>query len=327
MAAETDHENAPGGEVASVRLCPNCGRDRPESFCPACGQSDRDYARSFRPVLGDFLRETFEMDSRLFRTLKLLLFRPGGLTQEFSRNRRASYMSPVRLYIFASLVFFLLLSITGRTDTSDTTIDVRLPSSQQAVENDRVAAERLEAFTAALPPEYRTKVEGILDRPEGDVRRESLLRLAAEDPGELGGIDSFFLLAAIDLLHDPSVVGERLIGNLPIAMFFLLPVYALVLAGFHFRKKRFFVEHLVFAVHVQTFIFVAYTLSMLFVRAGPLGWVGNILLLIPYPYFLIALRRYYGDGWMLAAAKSIGVLILYSFAFIPAFLVSVFVTT
>ena len=97
----------------SVRTCPNCGRDRPESFCAHCGQSDRDYARALRSVAGEFVRETFEVDSRLFRTLKLLMFRPGSLTREFSRNRRAGFVSPVRLYIFASFVFFLLLSLRG----------------------------------------------------------------------------------------------------------------------------------------------------------------------------------------------------------------------
>ena len=86
--SDSSHESpAPPG----ARDCPNCGRERPESFCPRCGQSDRDYARSPGrvPWHCEFLRETFELDSRLFRTLKLLLFRPGSLTREFSRNRRA----------------------------------------------------------------------------------------------------------------------------------------------------------------------------------------------------------------------------------------------
>ena len=61
-------------------------------------------------MLWELNREAFEVDARIFQTLKLLLFKPGSLSTEFSRNRRARYMSPIRLYLFTSLVFFLVLS-------------------------------------------------------------------------------------------------------------------------------------------------------------------------------------------------------------------------
>jgi len=271
-------------------ICPNCERERPEHFCPQCGQNDRVYARAIGSVAGEFVRETFEVDSRLNRTLKLLLFKPGRLTTEFSRNRRASYMSPVRLYIFASFVFFLVLSLSGTLDSPETT--VRASGDEELVERQGPTDERGVAFVAELP-----------------------------DP-----VERFFLFAGIDPLHDRSVTGERILSNLPIAMFFLLPLYALILAAFYIRKERFFVEHLVFAIHVQTFVFMAYTVALLVSRAGSIGWIGPIFLLIQYPYFVIALRRYYGDGWVWSVAKSIGVLTLYSVVSGPAFLVSVFLT-
>lgn len=304
--------------------CPNCGRSRAESFCPHCGQSDRDYARSLGAVIGGFLRETFEVDSRLYRTLKLLLFRPGRLTAEFSRNRRASYMSPVRLYIFASFVFFLVLSLTGRLDTAEATISV---PSMELPEGQLPDDEGVEAFKASLPVEYRTKVDDILNRPEGDPARAALLGIAAGDPREMSRFDRFFVLGGLDLLHDPSLIGERVVGNLPIAMFFLLPFYALALQVFHLRKGRFFVEHLVFAIHVQTFIFIVYTVWLLLSDVGPLDWVGLICALLPYPYFLMAFRRYYEDGWPLTVVKAMGVMTLYSVVFVPALMVSVFLTT
>ena len=52
--SESSHDSiAPAG----ARDCPNCGRGRLESFCPHCGQSDRDYARSLGSVTVEFLRE------------------------------------------------------------------------------------------------------------------------------------------------------------------------------------------------------------------------------------------------------------------------------
>ena len=340
---------------AEARTCPNCGRGRPESFCAHCGQSDRDYARALRSVAGEFLRETFELDSRLFRTLKLLMFRPGSLTREFSRNRRAGFVSPVRLYIFASFVFFLLLSllgdlggaaegdfreavgaefgevtVTGAFEEDPERAAAELPAAELPAAELPAALpteERLAAFRAALPPEQRRKADDILARPEGSGGRQVFLLLAREvGIEETGWIGRFMLLSGIDMLHDPSVIPRRLIANMPIAMFCLLPVLGLILAVFHFRKERFYVEHLVFAIHVQTFTFLIYSVALLLPESGPGSWVRVSCLLVPYPYFIIAFRRYYENGWVLTVAKSVGVYVLYSLALIPAFVISVFVT-
>ena len=320
------------GVPAGARACPNCGYEPMESFCPQCGQSDRHYARSLGSVVLEFLREMFELDSRLFRTLKLLFFKPGSLTREFSRNRRVSFVSPVRLYIFASFVFFLLLSLFGnfgegaviridddREDTVTQPSDAVAPSPTE---------ERLAAFRASLPPEQRRKADDILRRPEDSLGRRALLAVAQSGgAAEANWIGRFFVLGVIDILHDPSVVRQRLLANMPIAMFFVLPVLGVVLAIFHFRKKkRFYVEHLVFAIHIQTFTFLVYGIALLLPDSGPGFWFRVGCLLIPYPYFVIALRRYYENGWVLSVAKSVGVYVLYSLALIPASILSIFVT-
>lgn len=313
------------GATTNARNCPNCGQDRPDPFCAYCGQSDRNYARSLRPVLGDLLHETFELDSRLSRTLKLLLFRPGRLTLEFSRNRRASYMSPVRLYIFASFAFFLLLSLVG--DFDNVVMTGVSEAEGEALVSEPPSEGNLAAFRAALPPDKRAKVDDMLARPDNDFEKQAILDAASEDFPERRWIQRFMLLGMIDILHDPSVVPRRFVGNMPIAMFCLLPVLGLVLAVLYFRKKRFYVEHLVFAIHSQTFTFLLYAVALLLPESGPGAWVRAGCVLIPYPYFVIALRRYYENGWVLTVAKSIGVLMLYSLALVPAFLISVFVTT
>lgn len=322
------------------RACANCGYERPESFCPQCGQSDRHYARSLGSVVLEFLREMFELDSRLFRTLRLLFFKPGSLTRAFSRNRRVSFVSPVRLYIFASFVFFLLLSLFGNLgeaferglaeeDLADAADEVRINVVMQP--SDSLAQlsteERRAAFRASLPPEQRRKADDILGRPEGSIAREALLALAqAGDVEETNWIGRFFLLSGIDIAHDPSVIPRRLLANMPIAMFCLLPFLGLILAVFNLRKKRFYVEHLVFAIHVQTFTFLIYAIALLFPEGGAGSWARAGFLLIQYPYFVIAVRRYYENGWILSVAKSVGVYVLYSMALLPASILSIFVT-
>ncbi|MCY3700381.1 MAG: DUF3667 domain-containing protein [Gemmatimonadetes bacterium] len=319
-----------------ARTCPNCGRDRPESFCAHCGQSDRDYARALWSVAGELVRETFEVDSRLFRTLKLLMFRPGSLTREFSRNRRAGFVSPVRLYIFASFVFFLLLSLrgdfrsAGLLNTTEENFGSSLTEEQPEDATAQLSTEeRLEAFRAGLPPEQQRKADDILARPAGNIARQIFVGMggsAGAGVAEMGWVERSLHLSMIDMLHDPSVIPRRLIANMPIAMFFLLPVLGLVLAAFYYRKKRFYVEHLVFAIHTQAFTFLIYSVALLLPESGPGNWVRVGCLLVPYPYFVVALRRYYENGWLLTLAKSVGMYVLYSLALIPAFVISAFVT-
>ncbi|MXZ54547.1 MAG: DUF3667 domain-containing protein [Gammaproteobacteria bacterium] len=100
-------------------LCDNCGSARLGKWCSVCGQNDREYRRLV-PVLSEVVGEMFEADSRVWRTLRILLSKPGLLSLEFARNRRAYYLSPFRLYLFTSLLYFLLMSLfAGSAETDD----------------------------------------------------------------------------------------------------------------------------------------------------------------------------------------------------------------
>lgn len=90
--------------------CPNCGAERRERFCGVCGQNDRDYRR-LSTTLANVIGEIFEADSRLWRSLHALFFRPGFLALEFAQGRRAHYVSPFRFYLFASLIYFLAATL------------------------------------------------------------------------------------------------------------------------------------------------------------------------------------------------------------------------
>ncbi|WBO84361.1 DUF3667 domain-containing protein [Hymenobacter yonginensis] len=94
--------------------CANCGysfpADTPAEFCPRCGQQNHEVNISFGHLVEETLEGLFHFDGKVFRTAGLLLFRPGVLTRRFLEGRRMPYVPPVRLYVFLSFVFFLLLS-------------------------------------------------------------------------------------------------------------------------------------------------------------------------------------------------------------------------
>lgn len=97
------------GLDARADVCPNCGATRAGEYCQECGQ------RRTRPehltvayYLKNLFGELTELDSKIFRTLTALMFRPGHLTAEYLAEWKERYVSPVKLYLFISAIFFLL---------------------------------------------------------------------------------------------------------------------------------------------------------------------------------------------------------------------------
>ncbi|NQX92659.1 MAG: DUF3667 domain-containing protein [Flavobacteriales bacterium] len=95
--------------------CLNCGHSlNPEDkFCSNCGQEVLAKNESFKDFLHHFAKDYFTFDSKIFKSVSPLLFKPGFLTMEFLKGKRASYIPPLRLYIFVSVVFFLGLNLLG----------------------------------------------------------------------------------------------------------------------------------------------------------------------------------------------------------------------
>lgn len=88
--------------------CKNCDTPLDASFCPRCGQKNVDLERPLPELLGDVLRETFDVDGRAVRTLWTMFRQPGVLTSEFLAGRRSLYSPPFRLYLVISVLFFVV---------------------------------------------------------------------------------------------------------------------------------------------------------------------------------------------------------------------------
>ena len=88
--------------------CRNCDSMLDSNFCSQCGQKDIDLERPLPELIGEVVRETFDVDGRALRTLWTLMRRPGVLTSEFLAGRRRLYSPPFRLYLVISVLFFVL---------------------------------------------------------------------------------------------------------------------------------------------------------------------------------------------------------------------------
>jgi hypothetical protein len=115
--------------------------------------------------------------------------------------------------------------------------------------------------------------------------------------------------------------GELLLDNIPVALIVLLPLMALVLKGLYPLSRRYFVEHLLFFVHFHAFFFLILTLQILFGRLGPLVFIPQplvVLILVAaslyIPVYLYkGMRRVYGQGHLLTAAKYVVLTVTYFF--------------
>ena len=99
--------------VAKTPDCPNCGTPLHGQYCWQCGQRSRVRLITLWELLRDAVGDLFELDSRLWRSLKPLLFRPGLLTSDYLAGRRARYMPPFRMYLVLSIIFFLVWNLNS----------------------------------------------------------------------------------------------------------------------------------------------------------------------------------------------------------------------
>lgn len=104
----------PGAVVAGA--CVSCGALLAGEYCHACGERRRTPEQlSLRHSLREFADDVFDLDSRVVRSLRLLLLQPGFLTLEFIRGRRRPYLGPLRMYLTAFAVTLFAAMLLPRT--------------------------------------------------------------------------------------------------------------------------------------------------------------------------------------------------------------------
>ena len=258
-----------GHSSAGRSHCQNCGAALTGAYCAACGQHDVDYHRSLWPILEDSLEGLLHLDGKFLRTVRLLFTRPGFLTREFIAGRRVSYTQPLRLYIFASFLYFAL-SLVLKQPTTQVTI---APAGAMAAKAPQGQADRKAASA-------------------GNAEAKG----GAPSPSAVGRVFE-------KLQHeDPRGVEREMRHLSPTMAFFCLPLLASVLCLAYRGSGQVYVEHLIFALHVQTFFFLAALATDLAQAAARLvsdslaGFVGFLCFLWGASVIYRAFRAVYGQG-------------------------------
>ena len=318
--------------------CLNCGAAATGKFCAECGQENEDQTIALKLLVGDLLSDLASFDSKLFRTLVPLLVRPGFLTNEYNAGKRVCYLSPFKLYLTASLVFFLVLPLTGRSSMLNVNVDpsgvgkgaVTIQTAQQS------AAAKVAAAKAQLKADedYKEAQADIKDAAPG----LTLPPLSVSDPPAPNRVHSkllsgdfthlpktveaynaqqrdphhtpdpklvqFMKRQLIKVTQNPQSLSTALLNDIPKMMFVMLPLFALSLKLLYLRSKRLYIEHLIFSLHLHAFLFTVLTLLLGVQALWPgAAFAGPVVTLAALLYVYCAMRVVYKQGWMKTFVK------------------------
>jgi hypothetical protein len=295
-------------DVAEPRseACLNCGTPLNGPFCSQCGQRDVPPYPSVRELVVDAFWELSGWDGRFASTLRTLVTKPGRLTVDFLEGRRARSISPLRLYLMASLVYFIVAAAVPNTRRSEpsVTLDARRPSTTSVTKAEQVGNAARDALSKqeALSPEAR----------------DSIMKAIAKAPPSMRPLFQRIIL-------DPKGFKRSIIEAMPKMLFALLPIFAAIVSLFYRRRK--YPEHLYFAIHLHAFVFVVLTVAALFkfTRITALSGVVSTLALLSIPiYTTLAFRQTYGGSVGKTIVKEVGIWAIYSMVSAVAFVATLF---
>jgi len=222
------------------------------------------------------VEDTFSIDARFLTTFWQLFRRPGAVARGWSEGKRQTYASPFRFYLAISLALFLMLNIGGE---------------HFVIVNIRGTP------TLSLQPSIATQSNQATGRPAWLERMNSRLR------------------SELKKASDDKAGFDRAFNEwLPRIAFFMVPVLALLLRLFYWRKSLFFIDHLVFSfyLHAGVFVFLIVDNLLESILPGPLAsYSGDFTLLAALVFVVWSACGYYRQSIWLTLAKWLASSVIY----------------
>jgi hypothetical protein len=295
--------------------CLNCNAEVQGRFCQVCGQENIETKESFWSLATHFVYDVTHFDGKFFSTLKYLLFRPGFLSQEYLRGRRTSYLHPIRMYVFTSAIFFLILfSFYQKASESIVKVNENQKTTAGLIKELEGKKKALIKSISFLPDTSKSRIDrvkienriielnqGIQILKKDSTQRDKVASLydsnnsfEFEEDDYKGAYNAkaydsiqnslppnkrknFFVarLQRQNLIlkekygdETTKVVLEKFRHMFPQMLFVSLPMFALFLTLLYVRRKDlFYVNHLVFTIHLYCATFILILGSL---------WLGSI---------------------------------------------------
>jgi Protein of unknown function (DUF3667) len=334
---------------AKTATCANCNHPLLGPYCAVCGQAAQTHRRSVRILIHDFVVDFINFDNRILRTARALLFQPGELPTAFREGRTQRYVPAIRLYLFVSLIFFILLSLTGiailqlqveakpikvmydaqgNAFLPNPAYDPSDPDSKYLPKTIPLSKEKANQpgghFTYSTESYFFRRLGGVHSQLASGAKArllDTLKTRSQEDNAVVSKWKAKIFDGINRLVTDPAALNGPLTDWLPRALFLLLPLYALLLAAFHLRRRKDFylVDHLVFSLSLHTFAFVALIGAAALAQIASGEMVALLLLAVITLYIFLAMKRFYKQGWFITSVKFVLISGIYTlFCLLPA---------
>ena len=360
-------ERTPGRRRAkdttpALTHCENCGAELQGHWCAQCGQPAIEYRRSFRHVVADLLNEFLNWDSKFFTTIALLILKPWRLTNEFLAGKRVRYVNPLRLYLLASILFFFAVNYATKgvkfepgklepKDRAELEAELKNEDLPPAAREKLAALLRESSPSPASEPSTNTPSPVPSGSPNASPSSPAPETMHKKQYGKIGERPFVFSDGAKSSTpferwiegRAKEKMGEHgtkmglfistLLSNLPYMMLCCIPLFAFVLKVLYIRRGIFYIDHLIYALHIHTF---AYTGIMLIVlatiglnRVAPgsiAGWIIALLWIAFVVQIFLSIRRVYRQGWFISIFKFLFGGFVYLMVLVAALVATFFAT-
>lgn len=366
--------------------CLNCGTplDAEDKYCHQCGQLNSTKQLALKDFFGEFFSNLFSYDSRIWRTIKHLLFKPGYVSKEFIKGKRLSYANPFRFFLSVCIVFFLMIQAqeffdlltdniiekeTNKAQKQDADIDignglfsVKLdePSNNEPLTEEQLKEIESQPYVGKMVAKQireqqniQAQTDSIVSEATKDYKETELTPITQAQLDSLSSTERFFkqvnyyksytekhkiadpetalrkmghnntkwnqslyekMVLMESIGRDPTILADIILPKLPIFLFLFTPVLTLFLWLLYARRDFTYMEHLVFAFNVFTFVFLSMILLILvkWISFGYVNLAQFFFWFIGPFYFYKSMRNFYGQRRI----KTILKFLLVSFIFV-----------
>lgn len=297
--------------------CKNCSHSFTGKFCPQCGQSKKDFDRPLKFFLVDFAGNIFAFDTRLWQSLKHILFCPGRMETNYIKGKRIRYMPPFRMYVFVSFFFFLTLSwATGKSISKN--------KSNIQFLNEEANTDSVYNDIRELSPEISFSQH--LSSKQLQPSVIDSIKITAETSAPISFPQYRKVSGKMEhIIENPEIYMERFFKYASWSLFLLMPFYGFLL-WLNFRKtKRNYISHFLLSANQHIFIFFILILVLVTGLAFPSKNIHpeNYLLFLFPVYAMAGALRVYKRHWLRTGIRLLVLICTYLFvaAIVTAFIV------
>ncbi|MCX6303576.1 MAG: DUF3667 domain-containing protein [Bacteroidetes bacterium] len=255
----------------------------------------------------------FHFDSKFFRTILPLLYKPGWLTLEYMRGRRKSFVEPFKVFLVIRVIYFLLMPF-GKEQEAENTSPVLSDPGMSQPDHQKTGKKHVSYTLQGVPLSKSGR-----DSVKNEIDTTGLKNYVEKHFSKESGWTKLFIRQALKIMISTgqsfTTVLEHTASKL---IFILIPVFAALLKLFYLRRKRLYFEHLIFSLHLHAFIFLLFILYLLIELLFPLNLFYTAIIILVYGF--IALKKYYGQALWKTLAKMLLISLSYLIIGLPLFM-------